>query len=264
MSNNVNNTNAESNTKRQPMYIEITQPEKFEALAATTMETTQRLAKRINKLFSTAFADYHGSAVYCMSGNGNVAQQFMVELHFKPLTVGSLNPSDTRVRAFKPIEEGTAKSDVVANLKKIYGNLRTSARFELTSEASEILSEFMMNGTVIDPFNPQTYNQYKAEYQDNTTFGQAPVMVKIMNLDLNKLIRKIYGNKNEEGKKVDYGVIPYGPVAPTANMAMNNNANWRVIIMQIEAEKTFDLATEFGLIPPSNGNAGGVIITGTV
>lgn len=257
---NQNNTN--NTEKRQPMYIEITQPEKFEALAATTMETTQRLAKRINKLFSTAFVDYYGAAVYCMAGNGNVGPQFSVEVHFKPMTIGSA-PDDGRVRAFKPMEEGAAKSDVVSNLKKIYGNLRSSARFAMTSEAAEILSEFMMNGTGIDPFNVQTYDRYKAEYTDNSTFGQTPVMVKISNLDLNKLIKKIYGNKNEEGKKVDYGVIPYGPVMPTANNAMNATANWRVIIMQIEAEKTFDLATEFGLIPASNGSIG-PIVTGTV
>lgn len=260
----MSNTNKENTGKRQPMYIEITQPEKFDKLAATTLETTQRLAKRINKLFSSAFVDYHGAAIYCMAGNGNVApyQQFMVEIHFKPLTVGSVNQNDTRVRAFKPIEEGVAKSDVVANLKRIYGNFKSSARFELTSEASEILSEFMISGTNVDPFNPATYNQYKAEYQDNQ-FGQNPVMVKIVNLDLTKLIRKIYGNKNEEGKRVDYGIIPYGPVIPTANAMVNNNANWRVIIMQIEAEKTFDLASEFGLIPAANGSIG-PIVTGTI
>lgn len=259
----MSNSNTNTTEKRQPMYIEITQPERFEALAATTMETTQRLAKRINKLFSTAFADYYGAAIYCMAGNGNVGPQFSVEVHFKPIEVGSLGPDDGRVRAFKPIEEDTPKSDVVANIKKIYGSFRTSARFAMTPEAAEILSEFMINGTGIDPFNIQTYDRYKAEYVDNATFGQTPAMVKVSNLDLSKLIRKIYGNRNDEGKKVDYGVIPYGPVAPTANAAMNSTANWRVIIMQIEAEKTFDLATEFGLIPASNGGVG-PIVTGTV
>lgn len=262
----MSNQNNKETEARKPMYIEITQPEKFEKLAATSLETTQRLAKRINKLFSTAFVDYYGAAIYCTSGNGNVApyQQFMVEIHFKPMPAGTVNPSDSRIRAFKPIEEGTAKSDVVANLKNIYGSFRSSAKFELTADAAEILSEFMMPGTNIDPFKPSSYNYCKAEYVDTPQFGQSPVMVKIMNLDLNKLIRKIYGSKNEEGKRVDYGVIPYGPVAPSMNNTMvQNNANWRVVIMQIEAEKTFDLASEFGIIPASNG-ANGPIITGTV
>lgn len=256
-----------SNTEtRKPMYIEVQQPEKFEKLAATTMETTQKLAKRINKLFSIAFADFYGSSVYCTAGNGNVApyQQFMVELHFKPLSVGSLAPGDSRVRAFKPIEEGTTNSDVVAGLKSIYGTIRSSAKFQLTEQAAEILSEFVLPGVNVDPFKPSTYDQLKAEYQDNQFVGQSPIMVKLTGFDLAKLIKKIYGGKTEDGKPVDYGIIPYGPVAPNVNNQMvQNNMNWRVLIMQIDKDKTFDIASEFGLIPAGNGSMG-PIITGTM
>lgn len=260
MSNENNTTTSE---KRKPQYIEVTEHDKFEKLAATSLETTQRLAKRINKLFSVAFVDYYGAAIYCLSGNGNSGPQFMVEIHFKPLAAGYVNPNDARVRAFKPIEEKSS-SDIVSNLKSIYGNLRTSAKFELTKDAAEILSEFMTPGCNIDPFNPASYNNFKQEYVEGTQFGQGPAMVKIFNLSLDKLVRKIYGNKNEDGKRVEYGVIPYGPVNPSLNNSMmQNNANWRVVIMQIEAEKTRDLATEFGLIPASNGS-NGPIVTGTI
>ena len=197
-------------------------------------------------------------------GNTAPGQQFMVEVHFKPVPAGAMNPSENRIRAFKPIDEAKKSDDVVSNLRAIYGNLRTSAKFELTSEASQILSEFMMpgvnKGANVDAFKPETYENVKAEYVDNSHFGSAPVMVKIMYLDLTKLIKKIYGGKNAYGKKVDYGVIPYGPVTPNINNQMvQNNANWRVIIMQVEAEKAFDLAAEFGLIPAGNGSVGPVV-----
>lgn len=251
------------NSERKPMYIDVVEPQKFEALATTTLETTQRLAKRINKLLSSTFADYYGAVVNCTVGNGNVAnyQQFMVEIHFKPIEAGAIPESDGRIRAFKPIAEPKDSSDVVSNLKAIYGNFRTSAKFEMTSEAAEILSEFMMPNIGINPFDAKTYNNYKAEYVDQTHFGVSPVMVKVINLDLSKLIKKIYGSKNSSGKRVDYGIVPYGPVTPTYNnnMAVQSTANWRVIIMQIEAEKAFDLAAEFGLIPAGNGSMGPVV-----
>lgn len=259
-------SNTNNNEPRKPLRLSVTEPQKFEKLAATTMETTQRLAKRINHLFETAFVDFYGCAVYCTAGNGNVApyQQFAVELHFKPLTLGSINPGDSRKRAFKPVEEGTAKSDVIAGLKNIYGTIRSSSRFQLTEDAAEILSEFMLPGTNVDPFKPSSYDQYKAEYTDMPQYGNSPIMVRIAGLDLVKLIKKVYGTRNAEGKRVDYGIIPYGPVVPNMNNTMmQNNANWRVVIMQIEAEKTFDLASEFGLIPVGNG-AGGAVITGTL
>lgn len=258
-------TDTKTTNKKIPMTLDVTTPEKFDKLAATTLETTQRLAKRINKLFQTAFVDFYGSAVYCMAGNGNVApyQQFMVELHFKPLTVGSIAPGDDRIRAFKPVDETANSNDIVEGLRRIRIAYSATAKFQMTNEAAEILSEFMMPGTNIDPFKPESFDNVKAEYVDNVQFGQAPVMVKVFNLDLIRLIKKIYGGKNQDGKRVDYGVIPYGPVVPNMNNPMvQNNANWRVIIMQVEAEKTFDLASEFGLIPASTGSMG-PIVTGT-
>lgn len=255
----MSNTN---NKNEKPMQLDVTETEKFEKLAATTMETTQRLAKRINKLFSTAFADYHGSVVYCTAGNGNTNpnQQFMVELHFKPVYANDVVTPDGRVRAFVPVEQNAANGDIVAGIKNVWGTWRTSARFKLTDEAAQILSEFIVPGVNIDPWKPSSYDQLKSEYQDNQMYGQSPVMVKISGLDLIKLIKKIYGYKNEAGKRVDYGVIPYGPVTPLNNQMVQNTANWRVMIMQIDQEKTFDLASEFGLIPANNG--GGTVVTG--
>ena len=254
-----------TNETKKPLQLEITTPERFEKLASTTLETTQRLAKRINKLFASAFSDYHGSVIRCEAGNGNVGmnQQFSVELHFKPMMAGSIE-SDGRVRAFRPIEEGSTGNDIVAGIKNIYSIYRTSARFELTEDAAQILSEFMLpgvdNGKNVDPWRPSSYNTVKAEYVDTPQYGQSPIMVKIGALDLVKLIRKIYGSKSESGSKVDYGVIPYGPVTPNINNQMvQSTANWRVMIMQIDAGKTFDLASEFGIIPAGNG---GSVVTG--
>jgi hypothetical protein len=255
-------TSMNNNEPRKPMFIEITQPEKFEKIASTTLETTQKLAKRINKLFSAAFADYHGSIVYSIAGNGNNGPQFMVEVHFKPLPKGAVPASDSRVRAFKPIDEVNNPSDVVANLKSIYGTFRnTAAKFELTPEGAEILSEFMLPGTNVDPFKPSSYNAFKSEYVDAPQFGQSPILARITNLDLTKLVRKIYGSKSAEGRRVDHGVSPYGPVMPVNNQAVATTANWRVAIMQIDAEKTFDIASELGIIP-TNGSMG--IVTGTM
>ena len=257
MSNNATET-------KKPLQLNVTDHEKFESIAATTMMTTQQIAKRINKLFSTAFVDYHGSIVYCTSGNGNTgnSQQFMVELHFKPVAVGAAD-TNGRVRAFKPVEEAVAGNDIVAGLKSIYGNFRTSARFALTEEGAQILSEFMLpgldNGKDIDAWKPSSYNGVKFEYIDASMYGQSPVMVKISGLDLIKIIRKIFGTKNGIGNNVDYGVIPYGPVNPNINNQMvQNAANWRVMIMQIDAGKTWDFAAEMGYIPSGNGS----IVTG--
>ena len=91
-----------NNETKKPLRINIETPETFPKIASTAFETTQKLAKRINTLFSTAFVDYHGSVIYSPTGQGNT-NQFMVELHFKPLPAGAVTDAGGRVRAYKPI-----------------------------------------------------------------------------------------------------------------------------------------------------------------
>lgn len=250
-----------SNETKKPMQLEVTAFENFDTLAKLTVEETMKLAKRVNKLFTSAFVDYHGSVIHFVPGQGNTMpwQQFIVELHFKPITAGSVPANETRVRAFKPIEENKG-DDLVSGLKNIYGTMRTSARFQLTAEAAQILSEFMIPGTNIDPWKPETFNQFKAEYQDQVLYGQSPAMIKITGLSLIALVRKIYGTKNEEGQRVEYGVSPMGPVSNNANNPMvQSTANWRVQILQVVEGKAYEVASSMGLVPAGGG---GAIVTG--
>lgn len=248
-----------ANNEKKPMQLEVTSFENFDKLATMSVEETAKLAKRINKLFHTAFVDYHGSVIHFVPGQGNVQpwQQFMVELHFKPVSVGTVPAGETRVRAFRPIEERKG-DDILSGLKNIYGTMNSSERFQMTEEAAQILSEFMISGTNVDPWKPETYKQFKAEYQDQVLFGQSPVMIKITGLSLIALIRKIYGTKNESGQRVEYGIAPMGPVAAINNPMAQSTANWRVQIMQIVGDKTYELASSMGFVPA--GNNGAVVV----
>lgn len=248
-----------SNENKKPMQLEVTSFENFPTLATMAVEETAKIAKRVNKLFRTAFVDYHGCIISFTPGNGNTApwQQFMVELHFKPVSAGTVPADETRVRAFRPIEERKG-TDILSGLKNIYGTMNSSARFQLTEDAAHILAEFMIAGTNVDPAKPESYAAYKAEYQDAVMFGQSPIMIKITGISLIALIRKIYGTKNADGQRVEYGISPMGPVS---NQALNNNgmiaANWRVQILQIVGDKTFELAASMGFAPM--GNNGGLV-----
>lgn len=248
---------------KTPCRIHVDQPEKFDQLVSTALETTQKLAKRINALMHTAFVDYKGCVIYTNPGNGNVNPNnvFAVELHFKPVDASAVSMTETRKRAFRPIEESVNKQDIVANLQSIYGK-NGSSKFEMTIEASQILSEFMLNGLGIEENKPATYDRFKFEFQDNQTFGfGAPsIAIKVAGLDIIKLIKKIYGSRSENGKKLEYIINPLGPVVPMGNQQVNASSNWRVAIMQLDTDNVFETATEFGF-----ANAGmGPVVTGTI
>ena len=251
----------ENNNKKEPLVIEVTELQEFgPVIDSTAIMTTQKLAKRINKLFNEVFADYHGSVVNYIPGNGNVNpnQAFVVELHFKPVPLGAVSPTDDRVRAFKPIEESTPK-DVIAGIKNIYGSMRSSSKFQMTEEASQLLAEFMTYGVNVDPFKPSSYDNLKHEYMIPGTYGNHSVAIKVLGFDLLKLIKKIYGAK-KDGKRVDYTITPHSPMNPTANTTVNGLVNWRVVVKQLVSDNVYDTASEMGIIPADANN--GMVVTG--
>ena len=257
MSNNQNNT-------RLPKRIEVLEPETLEVFASTALITTQQLAKRVNKLFSTAFVDYYGCVIYRLTGQGNqnMNQQFMVELHFKPLNAGAVDPSDSRVRAFKPVTENTDGPALLNGLRSIYAPYTQSTNFEITQDGSEILSEFMFTG-LVDPFKPASYKGAVQEYQTAPSYmGNGPIMIRVQQLDLAKLVKKIYGYKSKEGTKLEYSVAPHLPVngANFQNANIPGNANWWVMITPIDVDKMTETASQLGFIPAGNGADG--VITG--
>ena len=257
MSNNQNNT-------KLPKRIEVLEPETLEVFASTALITTQQLGKRINKLFSTAFVDYFGCVVYRLTGQGNqnMNQQFMVELHFKPLSAGAVDPNETKVRAFKPVTENTDGPALLNGLRSIYAPYTQSTNFEITQDGAEILSEFMFTG-LVDPFKPASYKGCVQEYQSAPTWsGNGPIMIRVMQLDLAKLVKKIYGYKSKEGTKLEYSVTPHLPVngANFQNANVPGNANWWVMITPIDVDKMTDTASKLGFIPVGNGADG--VITG--
>ena len=256
----------QNNNTRFPKRIEVLEPEKLETFASSALMTTQQLAKRINKLFSTAFVDYYGCVIYRVTGQGNMNfnQQFSVELHFKPLDAGAVNPSDNRVRAFKPVTENSNNPALLNGLRAIYPSQNQTTKFEITQDGSEILSEFMLSG-LIDPFKPASYRGSIAEYQTGPSYmgmGSGPIMIRVMQLDLTKLVKKIFGSKSKENTKLEYSVVPHMPVngANYQNANVPGTANWWVMITPIDVDKMTETASQLGFIPVGNGVEG--VITG--
>lgn len=246
MSNNQN--------KKERLRIVMDETEKLEVVGSCAIETTVKIGKRINKMFLSTFSDYVGCHISRNMGNGamNMNQQFIVELHFKPLQAGAVAPGDNRVRAFKPITEveNNNGGSIYSDLQRIYQpfNSANSKNFTITDSAAQILSEFMIGR--VDPFDPKTYDQHMHEYHDAPAYmNKGPLALKLVNLDLTKLVRIIYGNKDEDGNKLEYGVVPFRPVNNFnyANQYMMANANWYVNITPINVNKLNELMVEMGM-----------------
>ena len=256
-----------SNQNNKPLRLVVEETEKLEIVSGTAIETTLRLGKRINKLFLSAFSDYVGCHISVNTGNGavNMNQMFMVELHFKPLPAGAIDPNDKRVRAFKPMNEAFVNNagmvDIYSGLQQIYWNqtASNSKKYAMSENAAQILSEFMI--ARVDPWKPESYDMYLKQYSSGPAYSNGPEMMKLVCVDLTKLIRKIYGRFDEDKNELEYTVIPFRPVNNFAggNPIMQGNANWYVNITPINVNKLKELAVEMGMAAT---NMDSQIITG--
>lgn len=245
------NTNNKDNKqqKKERLRIRVDDYVPFNPILEESFENTAKISKMINKILGSAFVDYHGSAIFINPGNGNpMTAQMAVELYFKPFSESQAAEGDNKsIRAFKMIGEGSDDSRIAAQLRAI-NSLNRNINFEITSEGAQILSEFMIPGFNIDPFNPNTFRNHVNQFQDNNGYTNGPIYIKLLNVDLTKLLRIIYGPSMSNGTPADYLVLPQSPVNPAMlnSQISNPYINWRLKIMKASKEKVNELLAEMG------------------
>lgn len=221
----------QQNTQEEPLRIEVT-PAKFDGLIKSKVITTIGLGKLVWNLFKPVFPDYEG-CVIVPDQHG----QLQLTLYFKDK--GKLSDPNL-VKAVTPI--GASQDRTNTALERISSlNLRLSAnKFELTKDAKEILSEFYWirnNGKVnwkqvVSEVKSQDYNGYS-------------VHLKVTGLDINRILRKIYGSK-VDGNRVDYQLSIIRAVSSDMSGTLQN---YLISIQQLDIKEVESLAREVGAIP---------------
>ncbi len=239
-----------SKNNEMPLRISVQEHEKFNDVVRTDLTTTQKISRRINQLFNSAFADYYGCVVRVNNGQGNTTPQavFSVELYFKPVNENA--ESDGRIIAFKPI--GHSDASIYDQLQAISSTFNQSNKFDLTSEASQILSWYLHPGMNLDPFRPEQYKKAGliSEFENrNMGYGYPVVMTKVSGIDLIKLVKDIYGHKNDSGSQVEYNVVPLRPLSANPNAQYMGLVNWLIMIQQADKNNTSQIASDFGYVP---------------
>ena len=202
---------------------------------------TPEISKCINKLLSSTFADYHGSAIFINPGNGSpINAQMSVELYFKPCSESDI--PEKALRAFKVIGEGEDGNRIAAQLRAINSAYR-NINFEITDEGCQILSDFMFTGCNVNPYKPNTFRNYITQFQDN-----GPIYIKLINVDLTKILRMIYGPKMTDGAAADYLIVPHSPVNPSMlnQQTFNPYLNWKIKVTKASKERVNELLMEMG------------------
>ena len=214
---------------RLPLNVE---PLEFDGVMKSKLTTTISLSKTINQLFRPVFSDYEG----CIIAPDQFGQ-LQVALYFKDK--GHAMNSDS-IKSLVPVTERVQGSSPIDRIMKI--NLRNSAKsYDISKDTKDILSEFIYtrgNAKV-------NWNQHIIEQTERNYNGYS-IYVKMIGLDLVRIVRKIYGGKLD-GSRIDYNISIIKPIGMDVTGGMNQN--YLINIQQLDSKEVERLASEIGVVP---------------
>ena len=228
------------NNKPEVKEVRIGVREKLEfpGKLKTDLTTTAKLCELVGELIMPAFPDYDGANIQIVNG------LFQVSIYFRDKADDSqLNPDYQYKAVRNTIGAKTGKNDDIMQRIRNMNAVNASKNIALTQEAMSALEPYMVKISN----NKVNWNQHIAEVAENTYGGQL-IYLKITGLDLNKIIREVYGNKikvDGVDHLVDYSIQPIRPIGA----AIGNDVNYLVNVMQLDNVEIAKLCNSVGIIP---------------
>ena len=210
--------------ERQKIKLTFDKVADFDATAETMFTTTADLSSVVNSVFAPIFDDYYGAKVDVYYDGRSFYPVAM--LYFTMFDDKTYNDHPDGIYAFKPKFAGVDNGERIYRTIQRIGNQNASLKkkISLTQDCKDIFEQFMLTDRT-GKINWDTV--YDAEGYDNKTF------VKLFKLDFNKLIRKIYGELDDEKKPCWYLGIPTKPVVAVNSVNMPANVNWVIQITRL-------------------------------
>lgn len=219
--------------ERVPLKLDV-EPMEFDGLLKAKMTTTVALAKSVNRLFRPALSDYEGCIIL-----PNQFGQLELTLWFKDKG----NPIDGSAKALMPTNQINRQQSSVNDKIRAMNARNRQKSYELTQDAKDVLGEFIWvkQGHNID------WNQHVLE-QTQQNLGNYTIYVKIVGIDILRILRKIYGKK-KDNSIVEYNISIIRPVGVDFGY---NSQNFLINILQLDVKEVEKIASEIGFIP-ANG-----------
>lgn len=228
---NQGNQNRNQQPKREKAKL-VVEPSEFDGLLKSKLTTTLALSRQVNALFRPVFSDFEGSIV-----TPNQFGQLDVTLFFKDKG----NAMDGQIKSLVPVTETVTGGGAIDRIMRM--NLRNSAKsYDFSEETKEVLSDFIYTRGNSNPkWKEHIYEQTEQNYNGYTIY------VKVLGIDIVRVLKKIYGNK-VNGSFIDYNVSIIKPIGVDNSGA---NQNYLVNIQQLDSKQVEKLANEIGIIPVS-------------
>ena len=228
--------------------ISVAENEKFDYLTQTKYIDSNELCKKISDIFKFAFADCYGCTFDPVPG----ANTFMISLYFDHDNHGD----DEVLAVSRDVDQDNTKNATLRRTRSYGRRLFEGDHYRITKSGISALTPFMMDqydARAIYKNSNKNYGRSEINWDKvvsetaDSSYGYGNVprqLTKISFLDINKIVELIYGDTNEEGQKLKYGVqiIRSTP----SIMGGVSVGSYMLAINCISEDNLFALARRFG------------------
>lgn len=254
--------------KEKKFSIIVTEPDNFDPLMESKCLTTMDLADKVNQLLSPMFADYEGCFINPPDQtHGYVSVSVFFRATNKTPGEGQIKNLEAINSQTTTINTGNKRSSDAGVLDQIMAmNTRVKGRsFKLTQKTKEGLSDFIPMKEVTEDY----WKNNVIEMTDATPYGamQYVIYVRVDGLDLNRLLKKIYGgveidDVTGDKRYIDYMVTLVRPIQ--SPMAPQTQSPWSIptapvpsnfmaIVSRLDNKNLDDLCRSLGMYNYSTG-----------
>lgn len=247
MSETMTNANVETKKENEPINIGVETPLEFKTHTEGQITTTRNLTDIINQLFASVLNDYAGCRIYAYDGGNNAIPNSLPNALPKELTnnmfIGNLyvdlyfEKNHNNAGGIDNLElinkEGSSS---VERLSRVCGG-GPSRVYNLNKDTKEALQEFIPGYVKgMKNFNPMWYYRIVEEAIPVNTFsGQYKSILRVMALDVDTIVGKIYGTKihpddKDEPVKYDYHCLTIMRSMNRATINYMNSQNQNAVI----------------------------------
>lgn len=221
--------NQQERKKKARLYLE--EPLEFVGTIDGHVTTTVDLAKNINSLFNTAFDDYEGSVI-----SQNHLGELTASLFFRDTGAGNIEP------IVKPNVRGSNRTMSPAERVRNINLRNTNKTYTLSEELKEILEQFLNIPHKGKPNWDRMYN----EVSERMYGGMTNIYVRVDNININKVLKVLYGSETASGDRLEYNITVMKPVGMNAPGA---NQNHIIKVDRLNVKEIERLANKVGMMP---------------
>jgi len=243
-----NTKTAAANEKKDKLVLELDTPVQFESLIQTAYYTTCSFCDEfINPLFHNVFSDFYGSKIEIANNRSLITVLAFYEN----------NIDDTRVKGIeRTIANGS--NDVDSRIKLINNTLasdRYHNQYKLTQDCKDLL-ESIIPGAARQQNGKIRWNDISGENCISNNFNfvsgnQSQVIIQVQ-IDINKLLRVIFGAKNADDS-FQYMAVLGNPINPVSGFGGQLIVkNWQLFVMKLSNKAVNEVTKSYGVSGQNN------------